>query len=258
MTWILGAAIPFGYGALISDVRVTWPDGTKRDMLQKVYPVGPMMTAGFAGSVRIGFCLLADMQRAFDLPEGETWEPKEAAFRWRRRGRRLFSRASQEERALGSSVIVVGISHDLSGRAQCIRMRAPQFELEFAEPLKWASIGTGTMHQRAEDYTQNYPERFRSVHAYGEVNNPGGAAFSTATDVATDLERDPMEKVSPILQVATVWPDKHLINSLERAHHGPAWTSERLIDVPSTIAQSWSAFRAMAQAEGLDAAQAAT
>jgi hypothetical protein len=32
MTWILGAAIPFGYGALISDVRVTWSGGGHLDL----------------------------------------------------------------------------------------------------------------------------------------------------------------------------------------------------------------------------------
>src|SRR5688500_10402051 len=38
MTWVLGAGVMWGYGALISDVRVTWPDGRHLDALQKIYP----------------------------------------------------------------------------------------------------------------------------------------------------------------------------------------------------------------------------
>ena len=79
MTWILGAGIPFGYGALVSDVRVTWRNGTTRDVLQKIYPVGSMLMAGFAGSVEMGFCLVGDMARSMRLPEGRMWDPKGAA-----------------------------------------------------------------------------------------------------------------------------------------------------------------------------------
>jgi hypothetical protein len=40
---------------MMSDVRVTFPDGRVRDLVQKAYPVGRYIVAGFAGSVKIGF-----------------------------------------------------------------------------------------------------------------------------------------------------------------------------------------------------------
>jgi hypothetical protein len=42
MTWVLGSGVPFGYGALISDVRVTWRDGRHLDRLQKITGVSPI------------------------------------------------------------------------------------------------------------------------------------------------------------------------------------------------------------------------
>ena len=41
----------FGYGFGISDVRVTLADGSEVDCLQKIYPIGRHVAAGFAGSV---------------------------------------------------------------------------------------------------------------------------------------------------------------------------------------------------------------
>ena len=80
LTWILGSGVMFGYGALISDVRVSWGSGETLDALQKIYPVARSMMAGFAGSVELGFQLIADMQRAFVLPPGRMWPPKVAAW----------------------------------------------------------------------------------------------------------------------------------------------------------------------------------
>jgi hypothetical protein len=49
VTWVLGAAIPFGHGAIVSDERVTRDDGRiAHDVLQRVYPVGSMMLVAFA------------------------------------------------------------------------------------------------------------------------------------------------------------------------------------------------------------------
>lgn len=41
MTWVIGAASLFGYGVMLSDVRVSFPNGQRADMLKKAYPVGP-------------------------------------------------------------------------------------------------------------------------------------------------------------------------------------------------------------------------
>lgn len=91
MTVVLGSTSIFGYGSLISDVRVTVPGNRYLDVLQKVDPVGPMMIAGFCGSMAIGFALMDDMRRVFGAPQPADspdhvgmWGPEIAGWRWRR------------------------------------------------------------------------------------------------------------------------------------------------------------------------------
>jgi hypothetical protein len=48
-----------GYGVMISDVRITFADGTEVDLLRKAYRVGPFILAGFAGSAHVGMRLRA-------------------------------------------------------------------------------------------------------------------------------------------------------------------------------------------------------
>jgi hypothetical protein len=48
----MGASSIFGYGAIISDVRVTFADGSEKDMVQKAYSLGPYIVGGFAGPIK--------------------------------------------------------------------------------------------------------------------------------------------------------------------------------------------------------------
>src|SRR6266508_343637 len=107
MTWVLGATAPFGYGALISDTRVTWPDGQHADILQKIYPVAKNVIAGFVGSVEFGFWAIYDMQRVIvedvHVPAKRSRIP---LWRWRRRARNAFKSAPDDIRRLGAQLIL--------------------------------------------------------------------------------------------------------------------------------------------------------
>jgi hypothetical protein len=80
MTWVIGASSIFDYGAMMSDVRVTFRDGSERDLVQKAYPVGPYIVAGYAGSVRIGFQMLDSLTKFLivpaNAPQPGAWEPE--------------------------------------------------------------------------------------------------------------------------------------------------------------------------------------
>lgn len=65
MTWIVGGAPPFGWAVGLSDIRVSFSDGTELDCLRKIYPVGRFITAGFAGSVAIGFAMIQRLSELF-------------------------------------------------------------------------------------------------------------------------------------------------------------------------------------------------
>ena len=81
----------------MSDVRITFSDGSERDMLQKAYPLGPYVIGGFAGSVRIGFELLNSLQYGLEPPDHDgplgshwTWEPAGIAHEWQPIAKTIF------------------------------------------------------------------------------------------------------------------------------------------------------------------------
>ena len=105
MTWIVGTVPPFGYSILVSDIRVSWADGTERDCLQKIYKVGDDFLCGFAGSVKLGFILLDTL--AAQLPRKQQQTPLFLAHNWiPSLSRRVFQSAPEPEKKLGCQLIV--------------------------------------------------------------------------------------------------------------------------------------------------------
>jgi hypothetical protein len=253
--------VPFGYGALISDVRAVWPNGQHLDVLQKVYPVGPWMMAGFSGSVLFGFQTIADMQRfSGDVPLGHSYAPEEWAWRWHRRARRAFAGAPAEIQKRTSSILLVGVSpcpHQGIPMTRCIIMRSPTFRPERGKPFCWSSIGIGGSQELAEHLANQNLATFANTHGKGEVMNPGGVAKSVAMFVTMELWRTPTVKVSDQFQVGTVWAGKHDIQTLHGTRHGSAWSQWQT--APSvSLATTWDAFTQVAGSAGLQAAAAET
>lgn len=250
----------FGYGALVSDTQVSWPDGQSRDVLQKIHPVGRMLMAGFSGSVRIGFHLLADMQRYYALPDGRMAMPMAAAWYWRRRGRRIFAGYPAADRALGAQLLLVGVSAHKDGPfhiSRCARMRSPDFYPEFARGIRWLSIGCGAQTGQAREYAADaYSKRFMETDFQSEANNPGGVAFSTAVMVAMDLTRNPVAGVSKALQIGTVFNREHRIECLIQEFARGAWTGWKKGDCPA-LCRTYADYKAFTDREGLTAAAGA-
>ena len=159
MTWVIGASSIFGYGALMSDVRVTFRDGREVDLLQKAFAVGPFIVAGFAGSVRIGFQLLHSLSAGLVPPtdaEPGMWEPEWVAEHWQPEAQKLFATADPQEQKLCSQILLVGISYKLrpevannpralkQPRVCLIRFDSPTFEPVIVDrPLSVMHIGSG-------------------------------------------------------------------------------------------------------------------
>ena len=114
MTWVVGATSMWGYGALYSDIQVTYPDGTTKDLIQKAYPITNFIAAGFAGSVRIGFTLLQSLAEYTLLPDDvlrtQAWDPLWVARRWSPIAKSVFDSAPSLEKALGARMLLVGAS----------------------------------------------------------------------------------------------------------------------------------------------------
>jgi hypothetical protein len=133
MTWVVGATSVFGYGALYSDVQVTFADGNTRDLVQKAYPLSNFIAAGFAGSVRVGFMLLQSLVDFIRLPDGtlrtHAWDPVWVATQWAPIARSVFEGAPPSERSLGARILMLGASP-----TENAGLGARMFLCRFADP----------------------------------------------------------------------------------------------------------------------------
>jgi len=244
MTWVLGAVTPFGYAALISDTRVTWPGGQHADILQKIYPVAKNVIAGFAGSVEFGFWAIHDMQRV--MAEDHQLPPRRSRIplrRWRRRARNAFKTAPPEVRCLGAQLIIArSVPTDAGVVCECVTMGAPEFLPVPVPGLQWDSIGRGASTNRARKLAQQEPlgpSQFAMMQ--GEVMNPGGYAMMVAHTVAYELFGEPFDGVSDLLQVGIARTTGSVIRGL-MAHYNVGDPSSTERNTPQDLCTSWVPF----------------
>lgn len=266
MTWILGTAVPIGYGALISDVRVSWPNGVRLDVLQKVHPISPWMLAGFSGSVEFGFQAIADLKSCFPEPPPDkrfSYYARLAAWRWYRRLRRAYSIAPLPLKRYPFSIMIAA-AEPRPGRpfpnSLCIRMSSlsnPPFEPEMVPAFKWWSIGSGRTHVDAEHFANMDMKAFADFWGKGEINNPGGGAAMVASSVARGLLRTPKSDVGGQLQVCCAFVGRFDIRTLEIKHVSERWSSQQLVE-STGLAKTWEEFQAVADANNLSAGNAAS
>lgn len=185
----------FGYGVVVSDIAVTLGDGSQRDVLRKAYPVGRFIVAGFAGSARIGFDLLADLQRFLKMTEDEkreprAWQPASVAHEWSARARNIFLRQPEEEKQHGAAVLMVGIQvkeNFLGGGFPVVSvLESPDFKPVIEQGAdNVMSIGSGTNQKEAMESLRRTVASFDLMQA--EVNNPGGFGKMIAFGMTRDL-----------------------------------------------------------------------
>src|SRR5438045_2109901 len=155
MTWVIGACPMLGaYAVTVSDVQVTFKDGRTFDLVRKVYPVGPNIIGGFAGSAFIGFELLISLSRFLrlpkDTPESTGWHPEWVAENWAPIARNVFENAPAVQQCLESQFLFVGPDPvedvGIPGRAMpyLCRFSSPNFAPEITRGGNSAiSIGSG-------------------------------------------------------------------------------------------------------------------
>jgi hypothetical protein len=198
---------------VLSDVQVTFSDGTTRDLLQKAYPIGNFIVAGFAGSVRIGFSLLQNLAQALTLPperwQTHAWDPAYVASRWAPQARVTFAGATEMERALGSSILIVGAHptaapNPWGSRIVIARLASPSFEPGvMTKTIKVCSIGSGS---GVAEYKNSIKPLFRITSGLlqGEVGTRGGWGQAFAYAVSHTLNSHPRTGISRHLHVFQV------------------------------------------------------
>ena len=259
MTWVVGGITPFGYGIAISDIRVTFEDGTHRDCLQKIYPVGNFIVAGFAGSVDIGFALIKDLRNFLTLDDpNEAWIPEWVAVNWRARASRIFRAKPQNEQRLTSEIILIGIHPNKdngpfpTGRV-CV-LKSPNFKHSFADNYDVKTIGSGSNIEDYVESAQKSTNMFGNPLLQGEINRPGGFGQTIAIQLTQMLQKKLDPNVSQYLHVSNIGRGKLSIynnNYISSGKNG----SIKEFKMP-WVAQNYFDFKNYCQKRGQNSAQA--
>ncbi len=211
MTWVIGAASLFGYGVMLSDVRVTFRDGSTADMLKKAQPVGPFIVAGFAGSVCIGYRLLESLYQFLFVPrspqDNVAWQPEWVAKHWAPEAKKVFDSSPTHEKKLGARILMIGISPDQNmgapeiPRVYIVRFSSPFFVPGFMKRgLNVAHIGSGSADRR---YVQAFRGHFRYTASSlrAEMGGAHGWAQMLGSHVDMIADENPMKSVSPHVHI---------------------------------------------------------
>lgn len=263
LTWVCAASTFFGYGALYSDVQVTFKDGSTKDILQKAYPISNFIAAGFAGSVHIGFKLLESLSGFLYIPPEErnraAWEPVWASQKWAPIAKSIFEQAPEAEKKLGSQLLMVAASptesSGLGAKIYFTRFASPDFNPGLmATPIKLCSIGNGA---GVTEYKLRMKPLFRftsGIHK-AEVGEPGGWARQLGFSISRKLEDFPREGISRHIHIIIVMRGKILVENNDENIYPPGDKSRIEIRMP-TVARGYEEFRTVAASLGLDAAGA--
>ena len=197
MTWIIGAAAALGYAVGISDIRVTFSDGTERDCLQKIYPISRFIAAGFAGSVRIGFTMMAALSYHLrDLPDGTAWLPEDVGDDFGLIAKQVFSSSEPTEQAQHSHLILLGAHPTddvgIPGYAVCsvYILRSPDFVPQQARIGEVVSIGSGSTAAPYQEVLAGFSSNVLSL-LQGEVMGAGGGFLPLSMVVQKTIAKTP-------------------------------------------------------------------
>lgn len=212
MTWVIAASTIFGYGALYSDVQVTFCDGKTKDLVQKAYPISNFIAAGFAGSVYIGFMLLQSLSDFLRIPPDDidrlAWDPLWVSNNWSPIAKSVFEQAPSIEKTLGSKLLMVGAStQEASGLGSKIyftRFSSPDFRPGImSRAIKLCSIGSGS---GVLEYKHSIKPLFRlsSGILRAEIGQQGGWARQLGFSISWKLADRPHRGISRHVHIIIV------------------------------------------------------
>jgi hypothetical protein len=262
MTWVVAASTIYGYGALYSDVQVTYPDGTTRDVLQKAYPVANFMAGGFAGSVKIGFMLMQSLIDHLKAPAGyaktHALDPVAAALSWEPIAQSVFATADAGERKLESRILLVGTSPienlGLGAKVYFVRLASPDFKPQFmTRAIKICGIGTGAA---VREYKHGIKPLFRFTSGLykAEIGRAGGWGEQLGFAISHTLGLSPRAGISRHLNTILIARQGFLFGNTDRITY-QADGSKVEHKMPA-IARNYREFLAMSKASGVQGAGA--
>ncbi len=137
--------------------------------------------------------------------------------------------------------------------ALCVRMHSPRFRPLLSKGFAWHSIGSGSQHEIAEEYSAFDMTEFVN-YAKQEVGATGGAARTIAWSVARRLAATNIKSVSKDLLIARAHPGELILNEFDWQQMGGGWSSiSHHAPVPPHIVSSWEDYKALAGSLRLEA-----
>jgi hypothetical protein len=232
---------------------VQFADGSSAELLQKAYFVGNCIAAGFAGSVRIGFRLIKSLTEGLAPPRGmeaHPWDLRVVAPQWAPTAKRIFSDAPDEERKLGSQLLLVGASPDPQTgspfpRIDIARLAAPEFTPRFSSGLSVRHIGSGAKvaaYRRSLRPLFRLTSRIHRAHLAGVHEWARQLAFS----VTVSVRDHPDHGIGDHLHVIGVRLGDMSIYTNDMTTYA-ADKPPLVLKMPK-VAHSWEEFVSMAQA----------
>lgn len=261
MTWVVGASTFWGYGILVSDVQVTFSDGTTADMLQKSYPISNFIVAGFSGSVRIGFMLLESLAQFTQLTQeqlkSQAWDPIWVSNNWWQIAKKVYDSAPVSEKRLGSSILMLGAApkphNGIGSKTIITRFASPDFNPGImTKNIKLCSIGSGS---RVTEY-KSIKTLFRlKSSAHGtEVSNPGGWGRAIAFSISRELNDHPRSGISRHLNIFHIRTGSIQEYNNNETIHFP--NGEQLEILMPSIAQGYQDFLTKSKKINVNSAEA--
>jgi len=258
MTWVIGAPTMFGYSIALADIQVTltYPDKSKKylDAIQKLFPIGKFVVAGFSGDVEIGYLLMEDLRRWFFLPEKErAWIPDCLVMDWKRRARFIYSKIPPK-RQCAVELLFVAVypqkNNGIPGEAQTFacKMKSPLFEPAKIDPGKVISIGSGNNVAEYRRTIDQLATGYNSLMQM-EVNNPGGYGLAITINTSINVKNNPEKGLSSHFHTAEVRRGK--ISFGTNDHSGfDAEGSEVKFKMPE-VATNWTEFKEKMKQQGI-------
>lgn len=154
MTWVVGIPGMMSGATMMADVRISRPDGSPITGfgVQKLHPICPMVMAGFAGSVTLGFRVIEALQAQVPERDDGIYSPASVTLCCRRIARRVWHSAPPEQRAGSLALMLIGAGLRPRGfppgfpiaRTYGYVLRSPRFDLERMPLRRHGSIGSGS------------------------------------------------------------------------------------------------------------------
>ena len=255
MTWVLGMSTRFDYVTCVSDIQVSWGDSEFHNCLKKTYKITDSLAAAFAGSVKIGFDLVEDLRGQCRTDTESAGSPKALIARWPRHAHHIFAAASLSERRNRSQLLILGIEREHDESIPVLyKLESPTFNPEKANAGQAFSIGCGSMiYKPVLDEIAQQSDPLTVYESRGFAGKGIGCGLMMV--MTTERQQRLAPGISEELLCTVLAPSEFQQFPYRSCITDANTGNTREVDMP-TVAESYAAFKIVAESYGLQAAGA--